>query len=192
MADHPLPVMICPLPVTKTRLAAALHTASMTHMHTQTLARARARPPLAPPTPPLPPPPPTHTHIHTLARGHITRVAETLSNQERTPSSDEIFLGCSSASSSAYTRICPPRERKIRGSIPACAEIFPGRVIPVTLKNKKLAPQWLPCQAPGVTGPVLGRVGPVSVYCDWVRWKVGSATSISVWQHEQLSEQIRP
>ena len=39
-------------------------------------------------------------------------------------------------------------------------------VIPVT---KKLALQWLPCQAPGVIGSALGLVGPVSVYCDWVR-----------------------
>ena len=37
---------------------------------------------------------------------------------------------------------------------------------------KILALQWLPCQAPGVIGSVLGLVGPVSVYCDWVRWKV--------------------
>ena len=52
------------------------------------------------------------------------------------------------------------------GSNPACAEIFRGRVIPVT---SKLALQWLPCQAPGVIGSALGLVGPVSVYCDWVR-----------------------
>ena len=44
-----------------------------------------------------------------------------------------------------------------------------------------MALQWLPCQAPGVMGSVLGLVGPVSVYCDWVRWKVWSAASISVW-----------
>ena len=50
----------------------------------------------------------------------------------------------------------------------------------------------LPCQAPGVIGSALGLVGPVSVYCDWVRWKVWSATCISVWQHVKLSEQIRP
>ena len=43
---------------------------------------------------------------------------------------------------------------------------------------------------PGIIGSVLGLVGPVSVYCDWVRWKVGSATSISVWQHVILSVQI--
>ena len=48
-------------------------------------------------------------------------------------------------------------------------EIFRGRVIPVTYK---LAFQWLPCQALGVIGSVLGLVGPVSVNCDWVRWKV--------------------
>ena len=32
--------------------------------------------------------------------------------------------------------------------------------------------QWLPGEAPGVIGSVLGLVDPVSVYCDWVRWKV--------------------
>ena len=66
---------------------------------------------------------------------------------------------------------------------------FRGRVIPVT---KKLPLKCLPCQAPGIIGSVLGLVGPVSVYCDWVRWKVGSATSISVWQHVKLSKQIHP
>ena len=56
----------------------------------------------------------------------------------------------------------------------------------------KIGTPVLLCQAPGSIGSVLGLVGPVSVYCDWVRWKVGSATSISVWQHVKLSEQIRP
>ena len=32
-----------------------------------------------------------------------------------------------------------------------------------------IAGPWLPCQAPGVIGSVLGLVGLVSVYCDWVR-----------------------
>ena len=45
-------------------------------------------------------------------------------------------------------------------------DFFRGRVIPVT---SKLALQWLPCQVPGVIGSALGLVGPVSVYCDWVR-----------------------
>ena len=27
----------------------------------------------------------------------------------------------------------------------------------------------IPCQAPSVIGSALGVVGPVSVYCDWVR-----------------------
>ena len=58
----------------------------------------------------------------------------------------------------------------------------------------KLALQLLPCQAAGIIiiGSVLGLGGPVSVYCDWVRWKVWSATVISVWQHVKLSKQIRP
>ena len=47
---------------------------------------------------------------------------------------------------------------------------------------------WLP----GVIGSVLGLVGPASVYCDRVRWKVWPETSVSVWQHVKLSEQIRP
>ena len=32
----------------------------------------------------------------------------------------------------------------------------------------KLALQWLPYRAPGVIRSVVGLVGPVSVYCDWV------------------------
>ena len=43
--------------------------------------------------------------------------------------------------------------------------IFPGQIMPVTLK---LALHWLHCQAPGDVGSVLGLIGPVSVYCDWV------------------------
>ena len=33
----------------------------------------------------------------------------------------------------------------------------------------KKALRWLPCQAPGVIGSMLGLVGLVSVNCDWVR-----------------------
>ena len=58
--------------------------------------------------------------------------------------------------------------------------------------TSRLALQWLHCQAPGIIGSALGLVDPVSVYCDWVRYKVGSATSISVWQHVQWSMQICP
>ena len=60
-----------------------------------------------------------------------------------------------------------------RVRIPPVTGFFRGRVIPVT---QKLALHWLPCQAPGVIGSALGLVGAVSVYCDWVRQKVGSAT----------------
>ena len=80
----------------------------------------------------------------------------------------------------------PPRERKIQGSNPACDGIFPGRVILVT---SKLA---LQCQAPGLTGSLLGLVDPLSVYCDCVRWTVWSATSVSVWPHVKLAVQILP
>ena len=68
-------------------------------------------------------------------------------------------------------------------------DFFRGQVIPMI---EKLALQWLLCQAPGIIGSAPGLVGPVSVYCDWVMQKVGSATSISVWQHVKLSVQIRP
>ena len=51
----------------------------------------------------------------------------------------------------------PPRER-VR--IPLARDFFRGRV--------NLAFQWLPCQAPSVTGSALGLVGSVSVDCDWV------------------------
>ena len=45
-------------------------------------------------------------------------------------------------------------------------DFFPDGLIPMT---SKLAPQYLPFQAPGVIGSALGLVGPLSVYCDRVR-----------------------
>ena len=62
----------------------------------------------------------------------------------------------------------------------------------VTYRLRNWHSSGYPTRLPGVIGSVLGLVGPVSVYCDWVRWKVWSAASISVWQHEKLSEQINP
>ena len=41
-------------------------------------------------------------------------------------------------------------------------------------------------------GSVLALVGPVTIFGDWVRYRVGSAASISVMQQVQLSEQICP
>ena len=82
---------------------------------------------------------------------------------------------------------CPPQERKISGSNPTCIRIFPGSSH--TCVSKIGTPV---ATLPGIIGSVLGLVDPLSVYCDWVRWKVWSATSISVWQHVTLSEQIRP
>ena len=46
-------------------------------------------------------------------------------------------------------------------------DFFPGSSH--TSELKKLSLQWLPCQARGFIGSALGLVGPVSVYCDWVR-----------------------
>ena len=56
----------------------------------------------------------------------------------------------------------------------------------------KLALQWLPCCVPGILVSALALVGLVSVYCDWVRQQVWSATSILVWQHVQLLKQTPP
>ena len=67
--------------------------------------------------------------------------------------------------------------------------LLQGRVMPVTWK---LALQWLPWEAPGIIGSVLGLVSPVSVFCDWVRQKVWSATSVSVWQHENCLSRSVP
>ena len=76
-----------------------------------------------------------------------------------------------------------------QSSNPACDWIFPGSS---HTSDLKIGTQWLPCQAPGGIGSMLGLVGPVSVYCDWVRWKFGSATSISVWQHANCLSSSRP
>ena len=56
------------------------------------------------------------------------------------------------------------------GSNPACAGNIRG---PSHTSDLKMStPVAIPFQAPGVIGSALGQVGPVSVYCDWVRWKV--------------------
>ena len=36
------------------------------------------------------------------------------------------------------------------------------------LKNGRFS-VCLPCQVPGILGSAMGLIGPVSVYCDWVR-----------------------
>ena len=65
--------------------------------------------------------------------------------------------------------------------------LFPGRVIPVTWK---LALQWLPIQVPAHNRVSTGTGRPgVSIL--WLG-KVWSTTSVSVWQHVQLSKQIHP
>ena len=94
------------------------------------------------------------------------------------------------------------------GSVTAFgADLFLGRVMPVTYElaspslrytsmllgryatNKQ---QQQPCQAPDIIGSTLGLIDPMSVYRDWVRYKVCSATCISVRQHVHFSEEIRP
>ena len=50
-----------------------------------------------------------------------------------------------------------------------CGFDSPERLCFSSPSDLKLAIQWLPCQVPGITGSALGLVGPVSVYCDWVR-----------------------
>ena len=77
---------------------------------------------------------------------------------------------------------CPPRERKVPGSNPACAGIFLG--------SSHTSDSKIGTPVATLPGSGLGLVGPVSVYCDWVRWKVGSATSISVWQHVKLCRSV--
>ena len=91
-----------------------------------------------------------------------------------------------------YRQTDRKRERDLCVCLMLCyITYFTSTLLTVKLTSK-LALQWLPCQAPGVIGSALGLVSPVSVYCDWVRWKVWSATSISVWQHVKLSEQMHP
>ena len=41
----------------------------------------------------------------------------------------------------------------------------------------KLLFKWLPCQMPSFKGTELGLVGPVSVYCDQMKYQVWSAVS---------------
>ena len=59
-----------------------------------------------------------------------------------------------------------PRERKIPGSNPACARIFSESS---HTSDLNIGTPVATLQAPGDIGSALGLVGPVSVYCDWVR-----------------------
>ena len=78
-----------------------------------------------------------------------------------------------------------PRERKIRGSNPACDGIF----------TRSSHTSGLKIGTPAATLPgswhyrVSTGTGRPGVR---IMLKVGSATSISVWQHIKLSVQIRP
>ena len=123
--------------------------------------------------PPLPSPSPPPCFSHLLC--HVN---------------DEVCLPLVSVSKGCSSPLYVLESGRSPGSNPACAGIFSGSSH--TSDFKIGTPVAIPCQAPGVIGSALGLVGPVSVYRDWVRWKVWSATSISVWQHVKLSEQIRP
>ena len=75
-------------------------------------------------------------------------------------------------------------------AIPAfTTDLFPGWIQPVT---QHWYSSGLLCRTPGIIGSALGLVGPVPAYSDWVKQKVWSTTSISVWQHVRLSEEICP
>ena len=106
-----------------------------------------------------------------------SHVAETLSNQ---PTNYRLvgLVGKTSASRGADL-----------GSIPALvADLFPGRIIPVT---SQLVLQWLPCQAPGVIGSALGLVGQESLCCDRERQPVRSeGSNISVAARTQVQADL--
>ena len=61
---------------------------------------------------------------------------------------------------------CPPRERRILGSNPACSGICPGSSHTSDLKIDTPVAALPGAWRYRVSA---GLVGPVSVYCDWVR-----------------------
>ena len=65
-------------------------------------------------------------------------------------------------------------------------ETFLDWVIPV---SSECVLQWLPCQASGDIGSVVGLVDPLSVYYGW-GWEFD--LQLSVWQHIKLFELVRP
>ena len=62
---------------------------------------------------------------------------------------------------------CPLQERQTRDPVPFSLWGFSGHSCTADLVTLLL--YWLPCQAPGDKRLALGLVGPVSVYCEWVR-----------------------
>ena len=75
--------------------------------------------------------------------------------------------------SGSFTRYCRPLAARV-------AHHILGRLVGLVVKasfsrtedpgsGSHSTLQWLPSQAPGVIGLALGLVGPVSVFCDWMR-----------------------
>ena len=97
----------------------------------------------------------------------------------------QVFSPFAASASLAQWLRLSHRERKIRGLNPDGARIFSGSSHTCGLKNgtpvATLA--WCNWVSAGTGRPGAGIL--------WVRWKVWSATCISVWQHVKLSVQIR-
>ena len=144
--------------------------------------------------------PHTHTHIHTHTHTHIHIHTHSLS----LALSLSLFLSLSLyLSFSLSLSLSNPflghfiglvvkasaLKAKIPGSNPTCAGTFSGSSLTSDFKIgtpvATLPGAWR-YRVSATTGL------PVSVCCDWVRWKVWPATFVSVWQHVKLSEQIRP
>ena len=137
-----------------------------------------------PPSSPLTPSPPlTHRHPHPLAVQRRCLCHCVNCGPPPTSSYGLVWVGCVLLPSlldrlsglvvkaSASGAEDPGFESRLRRDVSGSSH---------TSDFKIDTPVAMPCQAPGVIGSALGLVGPVSVCCDWMRWKVESATSVSM------------
>ena len=123
--------------------------------------------------------------------GNIERYAEGL---QRTGEDEGPWLMAASCSEKTQPRIESDIDfsalcaLKAQGSIPAWARILFGSN---HTSDFKIGTPGYPARQLALKS-ALGLIGLVSGYCYWMMEKVRSATSISVWQHVHLSEQILP
>ena len=104
---------------------------------------------------------------------------------------DVLMIFLQPSLSSASLRVLA-RGSSVHSLMLSCQHFFglPRLLLPGTVRHTSdLKIGTLVVTLPGRVSAGTGWPG-VSIL--WVRWKVWSATSISVWQHAQLSEQIYP
>ena len=119
-----------------------------------------------------PPPPPPTTPFHKFTASHVC-ITSTSDDGLLTPLPQHRLVGLvvKASASRAEDSGFESRLRRDFSGIESYQWLKNWHSLTLIGTHASDLKKWLPCQAPGVIGSVLGLAGPLSVYCDWVRWK---------------------